>query len=453
MSLAPDSTQLMATVGGVYKLPASSRLTADLAWSRLSSDPRLIPFTSNAAIVTPGGQRANDRAALPDQEFSGEIDALSATVSLNSRPLPNLGLTARMRYYDLDNQSERVRFEDGYVRFDAGWNEVPRITVPYGWTNTRLDLYGTYDMGMASLEAGFRHDVMERTFRETEETTENIAHLAVDLRPFSWAVARTSYELGSRSFDHYDGPEAEHASFLEPGAATNLPELRRYDQAERDTSRIVSMVQVTPFDVLALSANYVYYFDDYTGSATHGLQHWRNASMTLEGDYTPSARWNVFAFFSHDEWSSFQRGRQSAATPNRDPLDDWTALHIDKANTYGLGTNWTFIPDRLSLRMSGSVQKVSGYNNLESPPGGAIVNVAMDIPSIDDTSLLSVTAELTYALTSSWHLAAGAWHEDYEIFDSLSTGTRGYMPAAFFLVPNDGNYSGKAVWVKTTYTF
>lgn len=453
MSLAPDSDQLIVTVGGVYKLPAHSRITADVAWSQLSSDDSLIPFTTNTAILTPGGVAATDPAALPVRTFAGEINTLRTTLSFNSRPVAGLGLNARLRYYDLDNESDRVRFEEGYVRFDSVWEDIPRITVPYGWTNTRLDLYGTYDVGMATLEAGFRHDGMERTFRETEETRENIFHLATDLRPFSWAVLRASYEFGEREFDHYDGAEAEHQSFLDPGPATNLPALRRYDQAARDTSRIVSMLQVTPLDALALSANYVRYLDDYSDESTHGLLTWRNNSLTLEADYTPGARWNVFAYFTHDELSSFQRGRQSAGTPNPDPADDWTAHHIDKANTYGLGTNVSFIPDRLALRVSGSLQKVSGYNNLESPPGGSIVGVAMDIPSIDDTSFLSLAAELTYAATSAWHFAFGAWHEDYEIFDLLSTGTRTYMPASFFLAPNDTDYRGSVLYVRTTWQF
>jgi MtrB/PioB family decaheme-associated outer membrane protein len=453
MSLAPDSDQLLLTLGGVFRLPMRSRLTADVAWSHLVSNERLIPFATNTAMLTPSGLPAFDPGSLPDSQFNGEIDTLRTTVSFNSRPVAGLGLNAKLRFYDLDNESERIRFEEGYARFDSAWNPTGRITVPYGWTNTRFDLYGTYDLGMATLEAGFRHDAMERTFRETEETTENIVHLATDLRPFSWAVFRASYEFGKRDFDQYDSERGEHASFLGDVAATNLPELRRYDQAERDTSRIVGMVQLMPLESVALSANYVRYFDDYSEYSTHGLQTWRNNSMTLEGDYTPSARWNVFAFFSHDEWSGFQRGRQSAGTPNPDPLDDWTSLHIDKSNTYGLGANVSFIPDRLGLKVNGSLQKVSGFNNLESPPGGSIVNFAVDVPSIDDTGLLSITAELKYAFSSAWHFAFGAWHEDYEIFDQLSTGTRAYMPAAFFLIPNDADYEGTAIYVRTNYQF
>jgi MtrB/PioB family decaheme-associated outer membrane protein len=453
MSLAPDSDQLLLTAGGMYKLPRNSRITADVTWSRLTSDDSLIPLTTNTAIVLANGLRASDPLSLPDRAFDGEINSLRTTLAFNSRPIPGLGLNARLRYYDLENESERVRFPDGYVRFDSAYQPIARITVPYGWTNTRLDLYSTYDLRLATLEAGFRHDVMERTFRETEETTENIFHLATDVRPFTWAVFRASYEFGDRDFDEYDSERSEDASFLNPQAPANLPELRRYDQAKRDTSRIVGMLQLTPLDSISLSGNYVRYFDDYTGDSTHGLLTWRNNSMTLEADYTPTAKLNLFAFFTHDEWSTFQRGRQSGATPDTDPRNDWTAHHIDKANTYGLGTNVTFIPDKLVLRLNGSVQKVSGYNNLESPPGGTLVDVAMDIPNIDDTSLLSASAELTYTLSDAWHLAAGAWYEDYDIFDMLSTGTQGYMPAAFFLIPNDASYRGSALYVRTSYRF
>lgn len=57
--------------------------------------------------------------------------------------------------------------------------------------------------------------------------------------------------------------------------------------------------------------------------------------------------------------------------------------------------------------MNGSVHKVSGYNNLEN----------------------------------------------CEIFDMLSMGTRPYMPAAFFLVPNDVSYRGSAIYARTRYHF
>jgi len=63
---------------------------------------------------------------------------------------------------------------DGYVRFDAVWEEIPRITVPYGYTSDYLDVYATWGSGPLGLEAGWKHNKMARTFRETEDTSENV---------------------------------------------------------------------------------------------------------------------------------------------------------------------------------------------------------------------------------------------------------------------------------------
>ena len=448
IALAPDSQQLLASIGGVWKFPvASSRLTADLTFGELTSSENLIPFTSNSAIFTPSGQAAN---ASGPQSFDGEINSTRGTVTFTTRPMPGLNITARYRMYDNSNDSPRVRLEEGYVRFDAVWEDIPRITVPYSWKNNRLDLYATYDFGIASVEGGYRHDVMERTFRETEETTEGTFHVALDLRPASWLVARTSYEFGSRDFDEYDFERSEDASFIEPQAPANLPELRRYDQAKKDTQRIISMIQVSPFDALTMSANYVRYFDDYSDDSSYGLLKSRTQAYTLEGDYTPSARWDVFAFFTHDDLRGLQRGRQSGATPSTNPLDDWTADLTDKADTWGVGATFNVVPDKIAVTLSSQMQQVAGWNTLASPPGGT-PDLAFSIPNVDDTRIFTTLAELSYEVSKAWNLGLGGWFENYSIDDALQTGVQPYMPGGFFLVPNDGDYRGVVAYVRSTY--
>lgn len=452
IALAPDSTQFTASIGGLYRLPMNTRVTADVSFGTLRSDDELIPFTTNTSIRTPSGHLATDPSALPVSEFEGEINTVTGIFAITSRPVAGLNLTARYRLYDLDNDSPRIRFEEGYVRFDGVWEDIPRITVPYGWTNNRLDLIASYDLfgGIASIEGGFRRDIMERTFRETEETTEDTFRIAGDVRPFSWLVARASYEFGNRDFDHYDPEHSEHASYLDAGDPVNLTLLRRYDQAARDTQRLVTMVRLQPLDSLGIGVNYVRYFDDYDDESDFGLLQWRNASYTVDADYTPSDRWSVFAFYTHDDLRGFQRGRQSGGTLSTNPADDWTADNTDKANSWGAGANFNIIPDKISLNLTTRFQQVTGWANLESPPGGT-PDLAFDIPALDDTTLLTATAELSYIVSNAWNLAVGTWFEDYEIRDALQTGVRPYMPGGFFLVPEDGDYNGVVAYVRSTY--
>ncbi len=446
IALPPDNRQVTASIGGIYKLPANSRVTADIALGRLTQNDRLLPYTTNTAMIA----QFPVLAQPPADKFDGEIDTTSINLAFTSRPMPRVNFTARYRMYDVDNNSERLE-TPGFVAFDATFQGgVGRISVPYGWTNHRAELLASYDLSVVSLEGGFRRDVMDRTFRETEQTTENIFHLAADVRPFNWLVWRNSFEFGSRDYDEYDQIRGESASFEEEEQG-NLPGLRRFDQAKRDTQRIISMMTVTPFggDV-AFSANYVRYFDDYTKDSGFGLLTWRNESFTVEADYTPSDRWNVFGFYSRDKWRGFQRGRQSGATFSTNPLDNWTANNSDLAHTFGAGASLVVIPDKADLQFTGTVQTVSGFGDFDSPPGGA-PDVGIDIPNIDDTRYVTLASELTYHLAQAWELGVGAWIQRYRISDALNSGMQQYLPSSFFLAPNDLGYRGGAAYVRTTY--
>ncbi|HYI07586.1 MAG TPA: MtrB/PioB family outer membrane beta-barrel protein [Thermoanaerobaculia bacterium] len=447
VALPPSNRAITGTVGLLMKLPASSRLNADVALSQWSQNETLLPYTVNTAITSP--LNASDPAALPVSSFDGKITTLTGGLSFASRPFPKLGINARYRVYDMDNKSERVELP-GYVRFDAVWEDIPRISVPYEYGTQRGDLAVTYDFGPVTLEGGYRHDVTNRTFRETEETTENALRLAADFRPRPWVAVRTSYERGSRDFDHYDAERAEHASFLDPGPAVNLPLLRRYDQAAKDLDRISALVQLTPFDGnLGVTLHLLQSTDDYDDESDFGLLESVSRSWTVEADYAPADRWSVYAFYSNESYDTFQRGRQSGATPSTNPLDDWTAKIQDDVGSLGVGGSYA-ISERTDLKFFSRYQRVDGNNDLDSPPGGT-PDVAFDIASFDDTTLWTSSAELEYRLTDVWHLSVGGWIEDYQARDAQTTGIGNYMPGGFFLAPNDADYRGNVLYVRASY--
>jgi MtrB/PioB family decaheme-associated outer membrane protein len=447
VALPPNNKAITGTVGFLMKLPASSRLNADLALSQWSQNEALLPYTVNTAITSPFN--ASDVASLPVSSFDGKITTLTGGLSFASRPLPKLGINARYRVYDMDNKSERVELP-GYVRFDAVWEDIPRISVPYEYSTQRGDLAVTYDLGPVTLEGGFRHDVTDRTFRETEETTENAVRLAADFRPLAWVAVRTSYERGHRDFDHYDPEHAEHASYLDPGPAVNLPLLRRYDQAAKDLDRLSALVQLTPLGGnLGVTLHLLQSIDDYDDESDFGLLKSESRSWTVEADYAPTDRWSVYVFYSNESYDTFQRGRQSGATPSTNPLDDWTAKIQDDVGSLGLGGSYA-ISDRADLKVFSRYQKVDGNNDLDSPPGGS-PDIAFDIVNFDDTKIWTSSAEIEYRVTDIWRLSVGGWIEEYEARDAQTTGIGNYMPGGFFLAPNDADYRGNVLYVRASY--
>ena len=457
MALPPDSRSVTGSLGGVFKFGSNARLSADASYGQWTQNDAFIPFSTNAAITAPFD--TTDPGELPAASLDGSIGVFSFSSVFTVRPASGLGITARYRRYDLDNKSARIRFEHGYVRFDSAFEEIPRISVPYGYANDQAVVSASYDLGRRlTLEGGYRFDGMHRTFRETEKTTQNTLFASALLRLADWAVLRTSVERGRRDFDHYEPVEAEEASFLDPGPPANLTSLRRYDQAKKDTTRVSGLLQLSPVDQVTVSASYLRGKDDYD-ELTHGLMDALNEAFSLEADYTPMERLSVYAFYTRERIETFQVARQSGATPSVNPLDDWTARLSDKVDFYGGGGTAVLVPSKLDLKLMGMLEKVNGNADLFAPLGGAPANARLatggvqDIGPWDDTRLLTVLAELGWNVDARWRLAGGAWLEDYEVRDLNSEGLLNYVPASFFLAPVDSDYRGYVVYARASYTW
>jgi MtrB/PioB family decaheme-associated outer membrane protein len=451
-ALPPDNQSVTGSLGFLVKLPAKTRVSADAALGRLTQDSPFIPFTSNTAVRLPDGRAATDLASLPARSLDGVVDTLSLSVSVTSRPLPKLFLTARYRRYDRDNKTARIEFNEGYTRFDAVWEDIARVNVPYGYTTDRAQLSASYDLGPVGLEGGYRYNKTDRTFREVEATTEGVVFGAVRVRARDWALLRASAETGQRDFNgEYEFAEAEEHSFLAPGAPSQLPELRRFDLAKKDTDRLRGQLQLTPGGDITIALGASTTKDDYKESP-FGLVSGKVQALSADVDYTPSERWGLFAYASREQFDTLQRGRQSGASPSTSALDDWTSTVKDVVETFGGGANVAVVGSRLTLRLNGSYQRVDGNNALDSPPGGT-PDVAFGVSDYDDTKIYSVGAELAYRASDAIRLSVGGWLEDYRLRDSATSTIATYLPGSIFLAANDGDYRAHVVYAKASYVW
>jgi hypothetical protein len=366
------------------------------------------------------------------------------------------------------------------------WEDIPRISVPYGYTNDNLHLTAGYDFDLGGsaalgLEVGFKDEHMDRTFRETESTRQNTFLGSVQLRTSDWLTLRGSIEAGQREYDGLEMMLSEEASFLEPGAPANLlavpahsndPAVQasynslgcvpgtacnlRYDQAAKDLWRASSMLQIMPGGNTSLSLTYAYSKDDYT-ETRYGLVNSKTWALTAEADYTPSERFNVFAFYGREDIRSFLRGRQSGATVSATARDDWTSDSKDLVDTFGGGLTVGVIKDKADLSLSGTYQNVDGNNDLAATQGGQAwaakqpLGGVLGITEYDDTQYLTLSGEVTYKLDKSWRLSVRGLYEDYKMKDAFSSGLQYYMPASFFLNGNDGTYRAGSVYLRIAY--
>ena len=478
----PPSNKAWTLKGGTtLKFGPKTRLTADLAFGQWTQDEPFIPYTTNTAIRTPDGQNATT-AALPATSLDGKIDTLALNGFFTSRLTDDLRLNARFRHYKNDNKTPRIRFVEGYVRFDAVWEEIPRITVPNGFDTNLLDVYATYDLGAKlGLEVGYKYNKIARTFRETEHTSENTFRVAADVRPGGGFTARGMYEHGKRDYDAYNAFEAEEHSFLEEGAQpANHTALRRFDQAKRDRDRIGAQVQFSPGSgKFTVGASYFWNKDKFDDSAVPcefvpsaaadraicptadtlvsplGLMEAKYKTFSVDADFSPTNRATVFAFYSREDIFDYQTGRQSGATITFLPGWNWSSQVDDKVDSIGLGADFTLKPEKWFLNLAYHYQKVNGNNDLTA---GALARPASvgpveDIPQYDDTEINHLEGSLKYQIAKAWSAALGGFWEKYKYSDSQTGQVLYYMPASFFLNPNSGDYRGWVAFANLMYKF
>src|SRR3990172_2853236 len=490
LGLPPDNEAWTLNGGTTLMFGPRTRLSADLQFGqwKQNHDP-FIGYTVNSAIVTPSGENAV-HAALPASTLGGKIDVFALNWFFTSKLTDDFRLNARYRFYQNDNQTPRIRFEEGYVRFDAVWEDIPRITVPFGWDSRYLDVYGTYDVGsVLALQLGYKYNKINREFRETEHTTENTVRAAADVRFGGGVLVRGLYELGSRDFDEYDGILGEEQSYLcesaqglvpcgSPGAVEEPPAqhplMRRFDQAKRDRDRVGAQLQYTPDSgIFSVTAAYYLNKDQYDDSPVEceisspfcqggeqtslGLREAEFKTYSLDLDVSPSDAYTVYVFYSREDMFNYQTGRQSGATVEFNPASNWSSTVDDKVDTLGAGVDFILVPDAWFLDLLYRYQKVDGNNAFTAGPtlrpGTSSTTTVTDIPEYDDTKINFVSAQLRRKFAESWTLGVGGFYEDYQLKDTQTGSVLNYMPGSFFINANNGDYQGWVGWLNLTYSF
>ena len=448
------------------------------------NEQAFIPFTTNTAITLPDGRDATSLELAARPQPGRQDRRLRPERVLHHRASgDNLRLNARYRLYKNDNKTPRIRFEEGYVRFDAVWEEIPRITVPNGFDSNYLDVYATFDLGSAlGLEAGWKYNKISRTYRETEHTTENTFRVAADVRPGGGFTARGIYEHGKRDFDSYNPVEAEEHSFLEAGPPANQTVLRRFDQAKRDRDRVGRPGPAQPgrgtFNdrrVLLLEQGQVRRLAGVVQRRLPRRQRGRLRHVLLRRHVGPARpdggevhdvqrRRRLLARATRSRSTPSTAARTSSTTRPAgraagritfNPAWNWSSQVDDKVDSFGAGADFTLVPDKWFLNLFYRYQKVDGNNaftagaSARPPTTGPVENIA----SYDDTEINHLSGRLKWQFNSAWAVALGGWWEKYVYTDDQTGQTLYYMPASFFLNPVNGSYDGWTSYANLTYKF
>ena len=452
----PDNEAFMGTFGATWKLPHNTRITGDLNLSHMTQNDQFFPYLTNTAVTTP--VLAAQTSSLPAQSLSGKINANNIVFAMTSKPTEGLNVAIRYRRYDLDNQTPRITFP-GYGSWDRSWSAGARRSVPYGYTNDRLDATVGYDVGKVTLEGGYRRNAVDRTFRETEQTVENTLTAAVVFHTMdNQANLRVMYEHSVRDYSGLELDRSEDASFPVPPTGLSANALGRdgslrFDQSKRDTNRFGFIADVSPVANTTLAFTYQHNKDTYN-ETLYGLQNASYDTYTGEATYSPGEKWNVTGYYTHEKNGSAQVNN---GTSNFPTIDIFTVNLADNVDTAGFGSQFELKPKKVTLFFSGRYQNLKGTAGFITNPGStyqlarAAYGGVQDIANADNAKLTRVDLSLDCILTHKVMLTFGTWYEDYVFSDVDSVGLQNIYPGAFFLALNDGSYNATVGYVRLTY--
>ncbi len=461
-SLAPDNQhQRISVSGNLLGLPYSTRISILAESGVMKQDERLLDYSNNpSAVITTARPRANADTEIATTHFF---------LNISSRPVPKLGLNVKYRQYKTDNKTPKDLFQ--YVINDGtqqaavdGGNAL--YNLPYDYDKKQLMLGANYILRKrTNLSLGYVNETVNRSYREIEKTMENKYKASLSSHLNSTVSARVNYTYAQRSaVDDYNTNsvflERHSDAYIASISDTNLqfdnhPDIRKYDIADRDQTKVRTSLDFNPDGILFGGLNYVYRKDDYKDS-TLGMQYAEDHSFTVDGTLFPADFISVTAYYTFQTIESRQRGRYFADSSSTSQISNtdmnWTTQHFEAIPTIGIGTDFSFMGDALTIELNYMFSESSTEIQFSAGSG---LPPAEDLPELK-TKLTVMDFTGRYLLKDNWTLGLMYQLEKYESDDFATDGVSpmsGTLAEVITMTGSVPDYEAHMVMMFVTYSF
>ena len=342
VDLYPDNRANYMNFAGTVGLMKSLHLLASINAGWLGQNDAFVPYTSNSLLEA-------QTTGLP----ASSLHAKKQTLAMNYTLVENLGkkfeIKATYRQFDYNNDTPSLSFTP--VEGDFGAPTTDENT-PFGYNKKNVVVTGNwYFAKKSSLKIGYEGEIMDRSHRDVEHSTENGLVSAVDATILKNLSFRASYRYSTRNPQAYEDEEA----LATAGGITNDSIFsRRFDEAARTRNRADSELVYSPTDRLSFSGFAGTTQDNYNhpggvNSATalnfisgttpsyylYGVLKDLSYNAGFDGDFALSNTISLFAEYSWERYDKSMATRYrvpgNGATPT--PLNcSVTAQGCDSAN-------------------------------------------------------------------------------------------------------------------------
>ncbi len=448
LALPPDNLAHSFSLSGARTLGVTSRLSASLTHTRYEQDETFLPYTVNPSLVV--------TTPLPRNSLDGVISTTIFDLGYTSRPIKKLDLAARYRFAYRDNDTPMDTFinvPNDVQNQSAG---TARINLPYGsGTENKVTLEGGYRLiPSTKLSLGYEFEQIERDYSEVEKTRENTVSAKISSSPFETASGWIRYAYSDRTGSAYRSNllYVESHPGVAPTAFENLPELRKYNIADRNRNEVRGVLNYMPHPRFSINFDGSLRLDDYDETQI-GLTEQRMSSVTLDFAVNPRDDITANAFVTYENLQGDDNGCQwnpggPCETNPPAPDDSWRAETEDRVITFGVGADWQ-INSRLGVGTDISFSRavteidVTGGANLTTAP----------LPDID-SKWYSLGVHLNYKLKKNLearlsyayeYLKTDDWAVDGVDVDTLND--------VITLGEASPNYNGNVIGLALSYKY
>jgi len=416
-ALPPSNSFISVNGMASYRLPRRTRVTAYVSTGSLkdAGDP-IVPFTANTALpVLP----------LDRPTVNGEARTSGVNLSLTSRPVRQVNVNVRYKYFNYDNRTPHFEVAQR-VSFDSSLSAVlatPFESEPFGVARHTFDADVKYSPATAvTAGIGFSRIEEERSFRIFESTTDNVVRLLFDSVANRWFTVRTKYEHAERRGTGIEHGEAELIAINEQ------PGMRHFDVAERDRNRVTLIGTAMPVANVSVNLSVAAGRDDFLNS-TFGLLDNKHRVYSIGADLAPREQVAFGLSYSYEDYRALSRSRQaSTAAQQADVTRNWSTDGHDRVHSVIGNAEVMRIADKVDLRVSYDFSRaralylygVGPIVDRTLPEETDVVASTLPQPTQLPQALSTThrgTFDATYSLTSRLGIGFSYWRDQYRVSD------------------------------------
>jgi hypothetical protein len=242
--LYPGSRANYLNFAGSFDLIMHIRLLASINAGWLRQDDPLLPYTTNTILEAETGP-------FPASSLHGEKQTLALNYKLIKAFGKKFDIKAGYRQYDYNNDSYVLSFTPVQGDIAAADPTSPEENTPFGYNRKNIEVTGNwYYAKKSSLKVGYEGEIMDRSHRDVEHSTENGFVAAIDSAPRKDLSFRVSYRYSARNPERYLDDQTEE---INGGITADQIFSRRFDESTRTRNRGDAQIQYSPTDRLSFS--------------------------------------------------------------------------------------------------------------------------------------------------------------------------------------------------------